>query len=145
MPDTILTLPDATVSLFASNDAGTAAIGEALWSSARVQNMRMAYRFDEQETFPTGLPYAQTKHINERHEISIGQLWVQEATPFEMVRNAFYVLKVAWVKQYGASPATDAIIADVSRIYYGVMPRNFDLSGDIEFAANITFKANFFR
>jgi len=141
MPEQVFTLDNAEISLYRSNAAGNDKAGDALYAGACAYGLRLAYSFDEVESWPTGSQYAVIHHINEQHEISIERLWLidSDGNEFEMERNALYVLEVKWVDH-------DAPTAWRMRTYYGVTNRsaNLDSQSVHEFVQPQVFRARWF-
>ena len=142
-----LVLSEAKVSLFLVGPDGLALTAQPVWFGADARRLRLASKFQTVVSAPSGCVNPITRHLNLEHSISIESVAVfrQAHTPdgapaeFQMVRNAEYVMAIAW--QQGAPG--DRWMA---RVYYGVKcnAEELESEGEMEFTGARSFSAERF-
>jgi len=152
MPEIFLLLSDAAITLYRTDSNGDAITDAPVFIGACAKDLRLAYRFDERESTPTGVNYPVTHHLNPRHEISIERLWVvnQKETPdaepadFKLERNQQFVMAIVWKKDSNAP--VEMTNRWHARIYHGTTTSAYDLTSvDVmEFTGSQSFKAQYF-
>ena len=146
----ILTLHNATVTLYLLDEDGDPLLSAPVWSDARAEDLKLSSRIAYAETRPTGSRYVRRRAIGESHSISISRLWEAQFDPTtptndaseHMDRSARYALVITWIA------SGDALVEDawLRRIYYGVTCEDYDLSSRDLFESDDkrNFSAEFF-
>lgn len=132
----VYVLPRCDVALYA--DAGSGVLGALVWTAQQVDNLRVSERFNEVEHFATGVPYAETHHLDGKHELTFDATWNVAAA---LARNTSYILAVTFnnANLNGAN-------AWVRRFYSGVTTSSRDIaSRDAnEFGSSNTLRAQYY-
>lgn len=138
MAERVFTVSAATVSLYQIDGDGEV-VGDPVWLGACAEGVKLAYRFEQVVSRPTGVPYPKVHHVNEEHEISIERLWVVDGQEFQMERNQRFIMQIEWEEPSGGSGTH-------TRTYYGVTNQSADMESRevFEFLQNQVFAAEYF-
>jgi hypothetical protein len=96
----VLTLIEATVSLYPERYPGVAATDQPVWPCLCAESLRMSPRLLVIETFPTGAVVPRRNVIVLGHTITLGRLWSLDRTLMEPEIGAGrYHLVVTWTEE----------------------------------------------
>ncbi len=137
----VYSIPHAEVSIYAVDENGVPT-GAAVWSSLCHNQIQVTERYTEKITYPTGVKYGVTHHINEEHEISIRALM---DLSYGAHRNTRYVLFISWLQSDLPESAEDR--KWIARTYYHATYKNLDVGGQDADASmqGSSFRSQFFR
>ena len=140
MPQTILHLATAVITLYDAPPSGVAPSGVGIWHGSCPAGMKLTYAYDEVKSFPTGAPYGIVHHVNETHSIEIQKVAIVDDDvdgEFLPERDNFYAMKIDWVRNDGKG---------LRRTYYGLKAKSLDMSsrGVEEYEQNQAWSAQYF-
>jgi hypothetical protein len=131
-------LPRCSVAIYETVDDGDT-LGTLVWTAQSVDNLRISEAYDEVQEFATGIPYPETHHLAERHELTFDAVWNVAA---KMVRNQQYILAITW-QDAALGASTNHW---VRRFYVGVTTSRRELGSreGNEFGSSNTLRAKYY-
>lgn len=95
----VLTLLEATLTLYPANTDGTPDTSLALWTGVRAERVEIHERWESVQTRASGAKFPKRHNIVQSYEVTVGRVWVlpgQTLNGFVPGRNDRYVLDLTW-------------------------------------------------
>lgn len=123
MDKIVLTVLEATLTLYPQAADGTPITQSPVWFGAAAERLRMTESWMVVQTTPSGAPCPINHPLISRHEVRIGRIWMLNASLDDFVpTSGQYVLDIVWVDERTGWWKR--------RTYYGVTIRERDVQSE---------------